>query len=120
MSILDYSIEERGANLSVGQRQLLCIARALLRKTKILLMDEATASIDKKLDEFIQKAITELLEETTIITIAHRLETVLGYEKVVVMQDGRKIEQGSVEGLFTLGGVFSEMITEAELENNFK
>ena len=69
---LSQEIAEGGSNLSVGEKQLICITRAILRKSKIIVMDEATASIDYKTEEMIQKAISELLNESTFITIAHR------------------------------------------------
>ena len=67
--------------MSVGEKQLICIARAILRKSKIIIMDEATASIDTKTEEIIQKAINELLIGSTLITIAHRIKTIINYDK---------------------------------------
>ena len=83
---LDYKIQHRGANLSLGQRQLVCIARALVTKPKILLMDEATASIDQNTDRVIQSVIKHGLEGTTVITVAHRLETVIQYDKILAIR----------------------------------
>ena len=117
--ILDFKIEGNGANLSVGQKQLICIARALISKIKVLLMDEATASIDKGLDSHIQAVIAKDLKDCTIVTVAHRLETILGYEKVLVMEKGEKIEEGAPKDLFGRGGVFCGMIKESKLENVF-
>jgi ABC-type multidrug transport system fused ATPase/permease subunit len=89
---LSSSVTESGSNLSQGQRQLLCLARALLKNPKVLMMDEATASIDYATDNKIQDTIREL--EGTVITIAHRLQTIVDYDKVLVLDKGEVVEFG--------------------------
>jgi ABC-type multidrug transport system fused ATPase/permease subunit len=86
---LEMHVAEEGSNLSVGQRQLLCLARAILRRPKVLVMDEATASVDQATDNLIQRMVHEHFRDCTVLTIAHRLQTVMDADRVLVMDDGR-------------------------------
>ena len=111
---LEYPVTENGGNFSQGQRQLICLARALLRKTKLILLDEATASVDNETDARIQSAIRQEFLEGTVITIAHRLRTIIDYDKVLVLDKGRVIEYGSPLALIERSpiGVFKSMCEE--------
>ena len=98
---LQHSITEGGDNISFGQRQLICLARALLRKTKILVLDEATANVDLETDAIIQSTIRKEFMECTVITIAHRLNTILDYDKVLVLRQGKVMEYDSPNNLMS-------------------
>ncbi len=89
---LDGFISGSGMNLSAGEKQLICIVRALLKDNKIVLIDEATSSIDPKTDEAIQKALTEVFVNCTVLTIAHRINTIVNSDRILVMKNGRKVE----------------------------
>ena len=116
--LLQFKIENRGMNLSLGQRQLVCIARAFIRKPKILLMDEATASIDEVTDKIIQKVIMEKMDGTSVVTIAHRLETVMEYDKILVLDGGVKVEDGPPSELMESKGVFFNMVKNSGLADS--
>lgn len=105
---LDAKVSEYGENLSAGQRQVICLTRALLRKSKILILDEASSSLDMETDRLVQETIREHLKDATILTIAHRLFTLADYDKIIVMDNGTVAEYGSPSvlledqrGLFT-------------------
>jgi len=100
---------EGGVNLSVGQRQLVCIARAVLADPRILILDEATSSVDTVTEALIQDALERLLAGRTAIVIAHRLSTVRNADLICVVQDGRIVERGTHEALLARGGLYREL-----------
>ncbi|XP_004459255.1 ATP-binding cassette sub-family C member 2 isoform X1 [Dasypus novemcinctus] len=114
---LSHEVTEGGDNLSIGQRQLLCLGRALLRKSKILIMDEATAAVDLETDHLIQTTIQNEFSHCTVITIAHRLHTIMDSDKVMVLDNGQIVEYGSPEELLKNPGPFYYMAKEAGIEN---
>jgi ABC-type multidrug transport system fused ATPase/permease subunit len=107
----DTVVRERGGNLSVGQRQLISFARALLNNPRILLLDEATANIDTRTEARLQRALGKLLEGRTAFVIAHRLATVRNADKIVAMRQGRIVEQGTHDELLALGGMYHDLYT---------
>jgi ABC-type multidrug transport system fused ATPase/permease subunit len=92
---LNNPVSEGGDNFSSGEKQLMCMARAILRRNRVLFMDEATASIDYETDELISKTIREEFVDSTILTIAHRIHTIIDFDKVLVMDRGRVSEYAS-------------------------
>ena len=100
-------LTERGRSLSQGQRQLLCIARAVLADPKILILDEATSSIDTRTERLLQEAIDRLLKGRTSFVIAHRLSTVRNADQIIVLDDGHIVEQGPHDELLARGGVYA-------------
>jgi ABC-type multidrug transport system fused ATPase/permease subunit len=119
---LDTVVAEGGKNLSLGQRQLLCLARALLKKSKILVMDEATSSVDPKTDAQVQATIRrEFVEKgVSVITVAHRLDTVLGYDKIAVLGDGELLEYGPPSDLLKRRNGELRSLVEADRRNKRK
>jgi ATP-binding cassette subfamily B protein/subfamily B ATP-binding cassette protein MsbA len=113
----DTLVGEGGVVLSVGQRQLISFARALLADPRILILDEATSSVDTQTERIIQAALARLLKGRTAFVIAHRLSTVVNADRIVVIQDGRIVEQGSHAGLLAAGGVYRDLYAAGFEEN---
>ncbi|XP_075974899.1 multidrug resistance-associated protein 1-like isoform X2 [Anticarsia gemmatalis] len=115
---LRHEVSEGGENLSVGQRQLVCLARALLRKTPLLVLDEATAAVDLETDELIQKTIRSEFAACTVLTIAHRLNTIMDSTKVMVLDKGQLVEFAPPEQLLQdKNSIFYSMAKDAGLVN---
>ena len=113
---LDTEVGERGVNLSVGEKQRVSIARALLRNPPILLLDEATASVDTETERLIQQALERLMENRTSFVIAHRLSTVRGADYIYVLDSGRVVEEGSHEHLLSISGLYAELCRTSFLD----
>ncbi|XP_075738398.1 multidrug resistance-associated protein 1 isoform X3 [Rhipicephalus microplus] len=113
---LDYEVLEGGENLSAGQRQLVCLTRALLRKSKVLVLDEATSSVDMATDHLIKDTIHREFSSTTMITIAHRLHTIMDCDRIIVLSGGEIVEQGTPAELVQKeDGLFLSMAKDAGL-----
>ena len=110
---LDFEIKEDGKNLSVGEKQLICMVRAILRKSKIIIMDEATSSVDYSTEKLIQKTILNTLKGSTILTIAHRIKTILTYDRIFVLDKGELIEEGSPNQLIEQKGSFYQLYVKS-------
>jgi ATP-binding cassette subfamily C protein len=106
---LETLVGERGVRLSGGQRQRIALARAFVRQAPILILDEATASLDSKTEAQVQGAIDRLEEGRTVICVAHRLSTLRGMDKIIVLDDGRVTEEGSFNELLEHNGAFAAM-----------
>jgi ABC-type multidrug transport system fused ATPase/permease subunit len=105
----DTRIGDRGMNLSGGQRQRLSIARAVLKNPPILILDEATSSLDTESERLVQDALSKVMSQRTSIVIAHRLSTIQYADEIVVLQKGQIIERGKHDDLIALGGIYKKL-----------
>lgn len=116
---LDFKITENGANFSVGQRQLICMARAVARNSKIIVLDEATANMDSETDQLIHETISRNFRDCTVFTIAHKLNSILDSDKVIVLDKGEIIEMDHPDNLLkNTNGIFYKMVQKSGLLKN--
>ena len=106
----DTNIGDRGGKLSGGQRQRISIARAVLKNPELLILDEATSALDTESEKLVQDALTKVLKGRTSVVIAHRLSTIMNADKIIVIDDGRIVEQGRHEELLAKGGVYAKLV----------
>lgn len=109
---LDYEVMENGSNLSVGQRQLLCLGRALLKDSQVLVLDEATSNVSNEIDEKIQETLRDEMSHCTILTVAHRLHTVMKSDRIIVMDKGRVAEVGRPNELLNRPSMLTALVEE--------
>jgi ATP-binding cassette subfamily B protein len=112
----DTMVGDRGVKLSGGQRQRLAIARALLKNAPILLLDEATSALDTESEQAIQQALDRLMTGRTVIAIAHRLSTLQSFDRIIVMDKGRIVDDGSPAILASRPGPYRELLRKQQLE----
>lgn len=118
MDILNEQVDEGGLNYSVGERQLLCLARAIVEEPRLLVLDEATASIDSATDAFIQEMVRTRFQSTTLVTIAHRIHTVIDSDRILVMDDGHAVEFGRPADLLQdPNSILSSLVDATGLES---
>jgi ABC-type multidrug transport system fused ATPase/permease subunit len=113
----EYILGERGITLSVGQRQLIAFLRVYIRNPKIIILDEATSSIDSESEELLQAALKKMSINRTIIIIAHRLSTITGADKIILLEKGNIIESGNHQTLIDLNGKYFEMYSKQKNMN---
>ena len=116
----DFVVSERGASMSLGQRQLLSFLRAYLAKPQILILDEATSSIDNESEQLIQKATEKITKNRTSIIIAHRLSTIAKADKIIVMEHGKIVEMGTHQQLIDKNGYYTKLYTTQSVQKNHK
>lgn len=117
---LSSRISEGGLNLSQGQRQLLCLARAIVSRPKIMILDEATSAVDMATDLLIQRSIREEFKDSTLIVIAHRLSTIADFDKILVMSDGKAVEFDTPRNLLEERGMFWGMVGQSGEKNSLE
>ena len=113
---INTQIGDRGLKLSGGQSQRLTIARAFLRDCPILLFDEATSALDNESEKVVQKAMDKVAGHKTVVAVAHRLSTIQNYDRIIVMKDGRKIEEGTHASLMEKAGEYSKLYQLSQTE----
>lgn len=114
------NVSENGSNFSVGERQLLCLARATLQKTRILVLDEPTANVDTHTDQLLQEAVNKSFVGATIISIAHRLDTIIENDAILVLGGGKVLEYGSPNELIERNCHFARMVDDTGVEMSAK
>jgi ATP-binding cassette subfamily B protein len=114
---LDTELDERGSNLSMGERQILAFTRVYLQRPEILVLDEATSSVDRESEIMLQRAAGELMKGRTSIVIAHRLETVRDADRILVLERGKLVEEGNHESLLARGGIYARFVRFQEAKN---
>lgn len=107
---LYHRLSDRGLNLSGGQRQRISIARAVLRNSPILLLDEATSAMDTQSERFVQMALDNVMKNRTVIVVAHRLSTIQHADNIVVLENGKIVEQGSHNELLAIEGAYKKLV----------